>query len=164
MPGALDANGIYQYAPDDPAALFDETLNLGQEATSVAVGALRSRAKALEDAQILSGIGTPLVVASGWTLSTNLGRKRAGLAFIEWSVTRAGSAITVGSDGDFTNSTVATFAAGWAPAAGMNYPGTPNSRVASWLITNADIRLAAVAPGITIPTGAGFSGVAVYPQ
>lgn len=50
--GDTDNNGIYHYTEDDYRSLFSDLLNLGQEATSVAIGVLRGRVKDLEDAAV----------------------------------------------------------------------------------------------------------------
>ncbi|MDN4598840.1 hypothetical protein [Leifsonia virtsii] len=47
--GHLDENGIWQYGEDDPRSPFSDTLNMGQEATSVAIGALLAEVGTLSD-------------------------------------------------------------------------------------------------------------------
>jgi hypothetical protein len=49
-PGAIDANGIYQYGEADLAAPVSDMLNLGQGSTSLQVAALRAALDDLEDA------------------------------------------------------------------------------------------------------------------
>lgn len=46
--GTLDSNGIWKYGEDDPASLFSDLLNLGQNNTSLAFTADRSRLSNLE--------------------------------------------------------------------------------------------------------------------
>lgn len=52
--GSIDANGIYKFAEADTNATFSGLLNIGQDATSAALGALAaatdSRLRTLEDA------------------------------------------------------------------------------------------------------------------
>lgn len=161
--GAPDANGIWLYGPDDPRVPFHDTLNIGQQSVSTAVGQLKARTTALETYDDLTGIGTPFVAASGWTIGNNRGRKKAGFAFIEASFTRSGSAITVGSDGNFANDTMATFAAGWAPASGMFYPAVSLHLADFAGVSSTGFVLTAVAPGLTVPTGRLVQFTAVYP-
>lgn len=47
--GHIDDNGIWQYGEDDARSPFSDTLNLGQEQTSVAMGAAVARLVSLED-------------------------------------------------------------------------------------------------------------------
>lgn len=161
--GANDANGIYQYGSDDPRAPFHDTLNLGQQSVSVAVGLLKARALALENANALGSVGSPFVAASGWTLGQNQGRKKNGMAFTRVQVARSGSAITVPSDGDIATQILATFAAGWAPAAGMLYPAVATSLAHIGVCDSSGVQLTAVAPGITLPNGAVVSFALIYP-
>lgn len=46
--GAVDANGIYQYGEGDARSPFSDTLNLGQQHTSAAVGGLLARVASVE--------------------------------------------------------------------------------------------------------------------
>ncbi len=48
MPGYLDTHGIYIYAEDDDFDAFSDVLNVGQEATSDAIGLLKGRATSTE--------------------------------------------------------------------------------------------------------------------
>jgi hypothetical protein len=161
-PGALDGNGIYIYQPDDPRVPFDDTLNLAQSATSIAVGTLKSRATALEAGNVLSAVGTPCVVATGWTLNTNRGRRRGGFAWIDVVFTRSGAAITVPVNGDIGNSIIATWAATWAPASGMDFPALGATTFGSAQNGNGLI-LTAVTPGTVIATGWVGSLAAAFP-
>lgn len=163
--GALDANGVWQYGPDDPRVPFDDTLNLGQESVSTAIGSLKSRAAALEAANVLGAVGSPCVAASGWTVDTNRGRKKNGVAFIDIIFTRTGAAITVPASGDITNAAVATFAAGWVPAIGMNYPaaGGLTGELVQGAIASTGLFISAVGAGRTIPTGWQSSLLGSYP-
>lgn len=47
MPGAIDSNGIYQYAEDDVQATFSDLLNLLAGSTSTEVGDLDARVAAI---------------------------------------------------------------------------------------------------------------------
>lgn len=164
--GGNDANGIYLYGSDDPRAPFQDTLNIGQQSVSVAVGLLKARALALENANLLGAIGSPFVAASGWTITQNQGRKKNGMAFARVQVVRSGGAITVPSDGDIATQVLATFAAGWVPAAGMLYPAIPTSLAHVGVCDATGVQLTAVAPGITLPgapSGAVVSFALYYP-
>lgn len=161
--GALDANGIWQYGPDDQRVPFDNTLNLGQAATSTAIGTLKSRATDLENAGLLSAVGTPFVAAAGWSIASNAGRKKNGLAFVRITANRTGAAITVPGDGNIADTVIATFAAGWAPVDGMPFPATSEFVADIARIVTTGLSIVAVAPGLTIPTGRLVSFAAVYP-
>ncbi len=167
MPGAPDANGIWQYAPDDPRTPFDDTLNLGQSSTSIAVGQLKSRVTAVEGKQAPTGAASAAVAATGWSLSTNIGVKIGKTAFVNFTFTRTGSAITVPSDGNVSNTLMASLAAGFAILNAMGGCGLSSTHTgplaSAYINTAGDIYLAAVAPGSTIPTGAAFSFFGTYP-
>lgn len=50
MPGAIDTNGVWQYAEDDEIPTLSAFMNKGQAAQSVAFNSVRSRVSALEAA------------------------------------------------------------------------------------------------------------------
>lgn len=160
--GFIDANGIWQFGADDPRVPFQDTLNLGQQSVSTAVGLLKSRATALENANVLSALGTPFVAASGWTLVLNRGLKKNGVAWVQIRFNRSGAAITPTAGGT-VDSQVATFAAGWAPASFIQFPTPSNGRVATAHITSTGFTLRNVIPGSTVAVSDEFWFLATYP-
>ena len=69
-----------------------------------------------------------MTAASGFTIGANLGRKKNGLAFIQFTATLTGAAIAVvPTSGDITDTPVATLNSGWGAAPGMVYPLTPEN-------------------------------------
>lgn len=162
--GSLDSNGVWLYGEDDQRDTFSELLNIGMDSVSDAIGLLRGRATALETAGATSTVTAAgiLTAATGWSVTTQQGRKKNGQAFLRYTVSRTGAAVSVPSDGDIANQLLATFAAGWVPASGILYPAASNALVAAGYVDSTGVYLAAVAPGITIPTGQTFGFVATY--
>lgn len=66
MPGGLDSNGIYQYAPSDLASPFDGLLNLGMDSVSDKVAAILLELRS-------AGAAAALLPSSPWTVFTSLG-------------------------------------------------------------------------------------------
>lgn len=163
--GALDPNGIWLYGEDDERDLFSDLLNIGQDSVSDAIGADRARLAVLEADKVWSGVlSGPCVAATGWTLATNLGAKKNGFAFLQISATRTGAAITVTGNGDVANTDVATWAAGWAPRAGLIFPGAAyDNRTAALRVTSFGIQLSAVGGSGSVATGDAIPFTAFYP-
>ena len=165
--GALDPNGVWLYGEDDQRDTFSALLNIGQDATSDAIGSDRARLAALEAAGSTSATGTPLTVATGWALGTNVGRKRNGIAFLSLLFTRTGAAITVAGDGNFANVLLATVNVGWQKAAGVNasliHDGFTGPLVSGFLNAANEAQLGAIAPGAVINTTTtiGFNAVSL---
>lgn len=106
-------------------------------------------------------------VAAGWSIASQSAVKIGGfLARVYINFTRTGGTITVPSDGDITNQTVATFRTGWVP-----YPGDPSPLASSTggqlAAVNLDsaiaaLRLNAVAPGGNIVNTTVFTAGGLY--
>lgn len=163
----LDENGILQYDESDTRGTFSALLNMGQEATSDAIGADRGRLSVLEAGSVLSGVSAAGVVtaASGWKLGNNINaRKKNGLAFVRIDFERTGGNISVPASGDIGDELLGTFLAGWQPAPGMHYAFTSHTRVAAGYLHNSSgIVLTAIAPANTLNTGTQIGVLAVYP-
>ena len=162
----LDENGILVYDETDTRDTFSELLNMGQSATSDAIGADRARLAVLETAGQLGAVGVPGVAADGWALDgTQRGRRIGGLAFIAIGVKRTGGTITVPPSGDVPNVPLFTLSAGWAAAAGMPYPGSAGAygRLNGSYVDAATVNLVSVAPGTNIVNGDTIYVYAVYP-
>lgn len=164
----LDANGILRYDETDTRDKFSALLNMGQDATSDAVGADRARLTVLEQAVLLSGTTANIVAAgSGWSVGNASGRKIAGLAFISVLFTRTGAAITVPADGNVSNTMLGTLNPGWLRAVGINvslmHDGFSGPMTSGYINASQELFLGAIAPAATIPTGSNVGFNAVYP-
>lgn len=164
--GALDSNGVWLYGEDDQRDTFSALLNIGQDATSDAIGADRGRLAALENTGA-TGPGTaPVATASsGWALTQAIGRKKNGIAWVSIRVTRMDSIITVPADGNIGNMTIATLVAGWQAVAGMGFiaAASHDGRIVSGIIDTANVNITAVAPGANIAVGEALGLNACYP-
>lgn len=163
--GHLDANGVWQYGESDTRDTFSALLNIGQDATSDAIGSDRARIAALEAAGATGPSTSNIATAgAGWTLTTARGRKKNGIAFVEFVFTRSGAAITVPVDGNIANETIGTLIVGWQQAGPINFAlstGTAGP-VSAGVISNNTIILCAVAPGAPIAVGATLTLAGVY--
>ncbi len=151
----LDENGILRYDEGDVRGTFSDLLNMGQDATSDAVGTDRARLAVLEADRLLSAVsGAAAQAATGWEIVTLEARKKAGVVWARLRVRRTGGAISVPSDGNIANQLVAKFKAGWVPSAGMRYPAAAGDTgtVISGYVEAAGAYIAAVPAGSTIPT------------
>lgn len=168
--GALDANGIYLYDEEEPAApggLFSELLNKAQGSTSSAVGMLTARVAALEQAISQSAIVTSGIVTpeNNWTIVDQQGMKIGGLAFVFVRATYTGPDIDVpDGTGNITNTPVATLQAAWSSAIGTPpISASHTGRVASYYLNSNTFTLSATAPPVNIGSGEDFTMAAVYP-
>ena len=151
----LDENGILRYDETDVRGTFSDLLNMGQDATSDAVGADRARLTVLEGDRSLSAVsGASARAASGWEIVATEARKKAGVVWARLRVKRTGAAVSVPSDGNIVNQLVATFKAGWVPSAGMRYPAAAadTGTVISGYVEAAGVYISAVPAGSSIPT------------
>lgn len=155
--GAEDENGIWQYGADDPRAPFQNTLNKLASSVSVAVGLLKSRLSSLENLAAITVAGSPFVVASGWSITAQTGRKRSGIASVSLTIQRTGAAITVPADGNIVNQKIATLAAGWAAGQGPAYVLSTSHTglmVAGYIDGGTgEVFLSAASAGVGMPTG-----------
>lgn len=166
--GYFDVHGVWRFGSDDPRAPFHDLLNVGQESVSTAIGTLKSRAAVLEAAAAKTAPSSPFLAATGWTIVSQSGVKKAGIAFVNIRFTRSGAAVTVPVDGNIANQIVATLAAGWAgaPGAGIPLVSSHTGPLAVGYIDGTgagQVFLSAVTAGATIPTGAEFTLAGVYP-
>lgn len=137
MPGALDANGIYMYAEDDPISPFSDFMNLGQDSISDALAALSTALDGRLDI-LEAGTGTvPTMLAlqtSGtWT-------KPAHLLAIRVRMVGGGGA------GGGANSTIANNAS-------MGGCGSSGSYSEAWFPASA------LPSSVSVTVGAGGTGV-----
>lgn len=164
----LDENGILQYDETDTRGTFSELLNMGQDATSDAIGADRARLSVLESAAALdaptSGFITP---ASGWTISNVNGRKKNGIAFINALFTRTGPAIPVPADGNVSNTLLGTLNPGWFRASSLNislwHDGFTGPMTTGYINASNELNLGAISPAASIGTGQTIGLNAIYP-
>lgn len=167
--GALDSNGVWQYGEDDARDTFSELLNIGQDSISDAIAADRARLDALEAAGTLSTLSTGIATASsGWSIQSQTGRKKNGIAFIYIRFERTGSAITVPSDGNVGPSVMGTLNSGWQRASGLlvhalKHSGEVGPLVSGYINSSNELTLGAVAPGATLGTGVVLGFGAEYP-
>jgi hypothetical protein len=78
-----------------------------------------------------------------------------GIAYVDFSFTLTGAAITIPADGNITNQSVGTLIAGWEATSGQFYGLASSSTgyVATGFVSLGNISIAAVAGGATLPTG-----------
>lgn len=164
--GALDSNGIYIYDETDARDTFSELLNISQESVSDAILADRSRIGVIEGKFSASPVTEgPIKASSGWSATTNRGRTRAGLAFIDVILGRTGADIAIPGDGNVSDFEVATFNAGWVPESGVVFPAAPGSagRMAGFRLSSTSVQVFAVVGTGTLTTGTTIGFQAVYP-
>jgi len=113
--------------------------------------------------RVSTGVGTAL---TGWSITTQSGYARSGIAFGYFNVSRTGAAITVPASGDITNSDIVQLSSTWMPVpAGIYGLGHALSGgVAAAAIDSVGVvTLAAVSSGMTIATGASLSVAGSWP-
>lgn len=103
--------------------------------------------------------------AAGWTILFQSAFRIGQIARVIVQYQRSAGTITVGSDGDIANQTIATFRPGWEPYPGNSFPlptGTSGPITATVVDPAFGLRLAAIAPGATIVNGSTFSVGGLY--
>lgn len=159
----LDSNGILLYDEGDERDTFSDLLNMGQEATSDALGSALARVDVLEDKAPFGATGTPFVAVAGWQIDNNVGIKTGnGLAIARVNVTRTGSTITVGATG-FVGVDIAGFQAGWVPRSGSLYPASSYGPVCTAYAGPAGVNLRYLPGAGSITAGYVAQFAVVYP-
>lgn len=101
--GTLDGNGIYRFDEKDPASTFSDLLNRGQDATSGAIGALKTsttaRLSALDAAIATTAASGVLTPEQGRITTSSLTIERKGdtLIFSNYFQMAVTISIAVGS-------------------------------------------------------------------
>lgn len=130
--------------------------NLSNRLTSVERRLARTRSAATAPAPVE---GLDIVTAlPGWKIDASSGQRLGNIAFIEVEFIRTGSAITAPANGDITNQDVGILASGWI-AGSRGYPLAAGSvgPLVTGRVWGSGLYFTAVAPGVTIPTGASFA-------
>lgn len=109
MPGALDPNGVYQYAESDAASPVSDLLNLGMESVSDQLVADRLRLTALETATADTGWLT-LTLPAGTTTPGG-----SGGADLTPKIRRVGKVVYVRGRCTSTSGDITTLATGFKP-------------------------------------------------
>lgn len=164
--GSLDPNGVWLYGEDDARDTFSELLNIGQDSVSDAVAADRARLTAIETAAVTGAVTSGVMTAAtGWSITSAVGRRKSGLAFIEVLFIRTGADIAVPSVGNVGDTLMGTFNAGWVPAGGMTYPGVSrDGRISAFVVYSSGVQIVWTTGGSTpIVANDPFRVTAVYP-
>lgn len=133
-----------------------DALTVAQGAAALAgqVSTVANAAKAASDSlsQVIQSTATQ--GATGWSVNRGNLVKVGKMCACELSLTRTGSAISVGASGNLTNLAVCTVPNDFVPF--LNYSGIsagPGGSIASYYIQGNTIYLAAYSPSSTIATG-----------
>lgn len=95
-----------------------------------------------------------ITAASGWTVDSQRYRRVGDIIHVYFTFTRTGSAITVPTNGNISNTAIATLPAGFRPVT-YGQPlvtGPAGPLVACYANTSGQVDLAAVAPGTDLST------------
>lgn len=150
MPGANDANGVYNYAEDDNISLFSDLLNLGTESISTQFTADRTRLSSVESrATALEARAVP--GSTGFPYRTAAGNAVAGTT----------ATVVTFPSGRFTSIPIVTIAAGHVSATGATgyhvaivYASTSTTSFSAISLTAATA-ITYIATQMTSTSGAG---------
>jgi hypothetical protein len=120
------------------------------------INAMQSSIEALQNATDDSGYLTSgITAATGWSIQAQGYRRIGKLMLLHLSATRTGAAITVGTDGDVTNTQVATLPVNYRPVNTYQpLSSSSTGRVTSgYAETGGAVYLASTTPGANIATG-----------
>lgn len=107
-----------------------------------------------------------ITAASGWDIASQQGRKQDGTAYISVLFTRTGGTITVGTNGDITNTQLATLTTAWQRASGANinlsHDGFTGPIASGYINASQQLFIGATVPGATIANGTSVGFNATY--